>query len=148
MGGILSGLMGAPLKGLLDGVGGILDRFVVNPEEKLKAQQEILKMQSDLQIKLLEVDSEFAKQKGAVIAAEIGSGNWLASSWRPILMLTFTYIILHNYVLSTLFHFAVVPIPPDMWDLLKLGVSGYVVGRSVEKTVPGIAKAIVEAKKE
>ena len=26
-------------------------------------------------------------------------------------------------------------IPPDMWDLLKLGVGGYVVGRSVEKGV-------------
>ena len=26
-------------------------------------------------------------------------------------------------------------IPPDMWDLLKLGVGGYVLGRSVEKGV-------------
>jgi len=26
-------------------------------------------------------------------------------------------------------------IPPDMWDLLKLGIGGYVVGRSVEKGV-------------
>lgn len=26
-------------------------------------------------------------------------------------------------------------IPPDMWDLLKLGVGGYVVGRSAEKSI-------------
>ena len=26
-------------------------------------------------------------------------------------------------------------IPPDMWDLLKLGIRGYVAGRSVEKAV-------------
>ena len=24
-------------------------------------------------------------------------------------------------------------IPPDMWDLLKIGLGGYVVGRSAEK---------------
>jgi hypothetical protein len=28
-----------------------------------------------------------------------------------------------------------VPLPPDMRDLLKIGVGGYVVGRSVEKGV-------------
>jgi hypothetical protein len=32
-------------------------------------------------------------------------------------------------------------IPPDMWDLLKLGVGGYVMGRSAEKVAPGIISA-------
>jgi len=27
------------------------------------------------------------------------------------------------------------PLPPDMWELLKIGVGGYIVGRSVEKGV-------------
>jgi hypothetical protein len=26
-------------------------------------------------------------------------------------------------------------IPPDMWDLLKIGLGGYVVSRGVEKTM-------------
>ena len=26
-------------------------------------------------------------------------------------------------------------IPPDMWDLLKIGIGGYTVGRTVEKSV-------------
>lgn len=145
MGGFISGLMGAPLKGLLDGVGGILDKFVVNPEEKLKAQQEILKMQSDLQLKLLEVDGEFAKQQAAVISEEVKSESWLARNWRPLLMLTFTYIIAHNYVLAPLFSFHSVEIPPDMWQLLKLGMGGYIMGRSVEKvatTVPDLIDSI------
>jgi len=34
----------------------------------------------------------------------------------------------------------VLEIPPDMWALLKIGLGGYVVGRSVEKTVAVVKK--------
>lgn len=136
-----------PLTGILEGIGGIIGKFVVDPNERLKASQELLKLQLDFQAKLLEADAAFAKAQASVITTEAGSSNWLASSWRPILMLVFTYIILHNYVLAPMFHATIVPIPPDMWDLLRLGIGGYVIGRSAEKVVPGIAAAIVEAKK-
>ena len=35
----------------------------------------------------------------------------------------------------TIFNVPAADIPPDMWDLLKLGVGGYVVGRSAEKGI-------------
>ena len=136
-----------PLTGILEGVGSIIGKFVVDPNEKLKASEELLKLQLDFQGKLLEADAEFAKAQAGVITTEAGSSNWLASSWRPVLMLVFTYIILHNFVLAPMFHLAVVAIPPDMWDLLRLGIGGYVIGRSAEKIVPGVAAAIAETKK-
>lgn len=128
-----------PLTGILEGVGGIIGKFVVDPGEKLKASQELLKLQLDFQAKLIEADAEIAKAQAGVITTEAGSGNWLAASWRPLLMLTFTYIILHNFVLAPVFHWTVVQIPPDMWTLLNIGVGGYVVGRSAEKTLPVVA---------
>lgn len=57
-------------------------------------------------------------------------------------MLVFTYIILHTYVLAPMFSIPAVVIPPDMWELLKIGMGGYVFGRTVEKITPDIAAAI------
>ena len=76
------------------------------------------------------------------LTAEIKGESWLQRNWRPILMLTFTYIVAHNYILVPLFSLPSVEIPPAMWSLLEVGVGGYVVGRSVEKIIPSISSAI------
>lgn len=129
-----------PLTATIEAIGGVLGKFIASPEDKLKAQLELSKIAMELQEKILQADVEIAKSQAGVITAEATSGNWLASSWRPLLMLTFTYIILHNYVLAPLFHITIVPIPESMWDLLRLGIGGYVMGRSAEKIVPQVAE--------
>lgn len=73
-----------------------------------------------------------------VIEAEAKSDGRLARNWRPITMLVFVAIIANNYILypylSLIFEGApILEIPPDMWALLKIGLGGYVVGRSGEK---------------
>jgi len=45
------------------------------------------------------------------------------------------YIVAHNYVISPIFGVVSVPVPEPLWDLLKLGVGGYIVGRSAEKGI-------------
>jgi predicted MFS family arabinose efflux permease len=59
-----------------------------------------------------------------------------------MIMCLFGVIILNNYViypyLSLFIEAApMMEIPTDMWSLLKLGIGGYVVGRTVEKIAPG-----------
>jgi hypothetical protein len=131
-------LLKGPLTATIEAIGGIIGKFVSSPEDKLKAQSELLKVQMDFQEKVLNADLEYAKAGASVINTEAGSKNLLASSWRPILMYVFTYIILHNYVIAPLFHVASVPIPPDLWELLRLGMTGYIAGRSAEKIVPQV----------
>ncbi len=53
----------------------------------------------------------------------------------PLVGGLFGLIVANNYLIVPLFGSPMADIPPDMWDLLKLGVGGYVVGRSVEKGV-------------
>src|SRR5882672_9381489 len=118
----LTDLFTGGLGALTGNVKGILDKFITDPEKKLEAQLQVETMAHELQLKLVEADKDLAVQQASVIVAETKSESWLARNWRPILMLTFTYIIAHNYVFATLFHLTVVPIPPDMWDLLKLGM--------------------------
>ncbi len=82
---------------------------------------------------------EQIKAQTQIITTE-AKGGWLQRNWRPMLMCLFGIIIANNYLIYpylALFWDAApkMEIPPDMWGLLKLGVGGYVVGRTVEKAV-------------
>jgi hypothetical protein len=139
--GLLDFLAG-PVKGLLDGAKGIIGSFVADPAQKLEAQEKLADLQATLQTALLAADAKFAELQQNVIVAETKSESVLARNWRPMLMYVFMAILVNNYLVSPLAHTAVVPVPDQMWDLLKLGVTGYIVGRSVEKAGPAIAGAL------
>jgi len=92
----------------------------------------------------MELQTQMVKIQSSVIIAETQSESWLAGNWRPLLMTMFGVIIANNYIIFPyveLFFGAdyavAIEIPPNMWELLKLGVSGYVVGRSLEKIAGG-----------
>lgn len=147
MGGILAKIVSAPVSDLVKSIGGIIDNLNTSDAEKLEAQRKLIELQLGFQGKMLDADSEFVKAQAGVVTAEAGSQSWMARNWRPVLMLVFTYIIAHNYVIAPLFGATAVPIPPDMWELLRIGMGGYIAGRSIEKVAPAIATAITEAKK-
>jgi hypothetical protein len=55
-------------------------------------------------------------------------------------MLVFVFIVANNYILApylqAMFGWSVsLQTPPDLWALIKIGLGGYVVGRSAEKCV-------------
>jgi hypothetical protein len=80
---------------------------------------------------------EFEKQADIIIA-EAQSEHKLTAQWRPITMLVFVIIIANNYLVYpylSLFWIEapLLELPPDLWQLLKIGLGGYVVGRSGEK---------------
>ena len=86
--------------------------------------------------KLLDVYLEFAKIQSSILNTEM-TGNWLQRSWRPLLMLMIMVIVMNNYILLPYFPETVEPLELDdnLWEILKLGLGGYVVGRSIEKAV-------------
>lgn len=109
----------------------LIKRFIPDKDAQVEAQAQFNQSLLDGSWK------EFEQQAG-IIMAEANSKNWLTSSWRPITMLTFVVIIANNYILYpylSLFwpEAPTLEIPPDMWALLKIGLGGYVVGRSGEK---------------
>ncbi len=89
---------------------------------------------------LQDAESKMIKAQADVIISEASSEHWLVASWRPITMLSFVAIIVNNYIVvpyANLFGIPIVilDIPPDMFDLLQLGIGGYILGRSAEKSV-------------
>ena len=125
MGGFLTIVKGlfASKKG--DGIGGL----ATDIREAIKGKE----MTPD---KLIETYLEIAKIQSMVLTTEM-QGNWLQRSWRPLLMLMIMLIIMNNYILFPYFpeKLEMLELPNHLWEILKLGLGGYVVGRSVEKAV-------------
>ena len=86
--------------------------------------------------KLIDTYIEIEKLKASVLTTEM-SGNWLQRSWRPILMLSLVLIVINNYILFPYFPetLTMLDLPDELWNLLTIGVGGYVAGRSIEKAV-------------
>lgn len=142
MGGWISKALSGPITDVMQAAGDIIGKFVTSPEQKLQAQLELSKLEADFRVKTMDADMELVKAQAEVVVSETKSQSWLARNWRPILMLTFTYIIAHNYVFAPLFSLKSVLIPEQMWELLKIGMGGYIVSRSAEKLVPDVVKAL------
>lgn len=140
--GAVTSALGGPLTSVMEAAGAVIGKFIPDANARIEAQRELIRMEQDFRMKMLEADVSIAQQQAAVITSEAKSESWLARNWRPILMLTFTFIIAWNFIVSPLFHVDKTDIPPDMWELLRLGITGYIAGRSLEKIAPAVADAI------
>jgi hypothetical protein len=122
----------------IKGVTNLVGQFV---EDKDKANE----LETAIKNKLIGLEGEVIKAQRDVIVAEANSASWMARNWRPIMMLTFVFIIFNNFILLpyvTLFGGTPVEleIPESLFGLLKIGVGGYICGRSGEKMVESYAK--------
>ena len=116
--------------GLVKEVGNVIDNLFTSEEERLKAKNEIFKVLQEQQLELQKLQTE-------IIVTE-ANGNWLQRSWRPILMLAFGFIVIYVKFIAPLFSLPIPPLEDEFWNLLQLGIGGYVVGRSVEKVAGNI----------
>ncbi len=113
-------------------VGDVIDNLFTSDEERIKAKNEIFKV-------LQEKELELQKMQTEIIVAE-AKGNWLQRSWRPILMLSFGFIIIYTKFISQLSTKLITPVlEPEFWNLLEIGIGGYVIGRSAEKIANKVA---------
>ena len=109
-------------------------------KEKVEDKDKVNEIIAELQERLiLSVDKEL-EERAKIILAEAQGESWLQRNWRPILMLTIVAIVANNYILVpwlSLFtsKVAVLSLPDRLWDLMVLGVGGYIAGRSGEKIV-------------
>lgn len=110
---------------------GVIDQAV---EDKDAAA----KLKADIHSKMLSLQESETASATKVLMAELSGGNWLQRSWRPILMLSIVAIVVNNYLLVpylTLFGLpaTALDLPPELFNLMTVGVGGYVLGRSGEK---------------
>ena len=122
---------------ILSAVTPLLSKLIPDPAQRAEAEANLLKLHQAGELKELESATN-------IIVAEAKSDHWIVAAWRPLIMLMFGFIIANNFILYpylSLFWESApkLEIPPDLWDIIKIGLGGYVVGRSVEKSVKGHA---------
>lgn len=121
------------LNGILDIIGAgtkLIEKLVPDPNARLAAQEEFKRTVMD--------------KAGAIIQAE-AQGNWYVSAWRPTLMYLLMAEIVWLSVIAPVFGLtdvtvgALKSIPADFYNLLMIGMGGYIAGRSLEKVVGKVA---------
>lgn len=133
-------------KDALKPIASIIDELHTSGEEKLQAKTALLQVEQQLSKNILDYEATLASERSKIIQAEASGHSWMQRNWRPIIMLLFGYIVAHNYVIAPIFGVAYAPMPQDLWDLLKIGLGGYIVGRSAEKIVPATMAAMNDAR--
>jgi len=113
-------------KGLTGGVMGVLEDtgVVTTPEAKQKAQEALY----NYELQMRDKDNDVIKAVNDTMQTEAKSEHWLQWSWRPLVGITFSAVIINNYVLLPYFTKAglqSINIPPEMWNamLIILGVA-------------------------
>ena len=127
-----------PVTAVLEVGGKLIDRLWPDPAQNAQGKLALLELAQKGEL------VEFT-QRAEIIKTEAASENWLASSWRPILMLVFGGLIVARW-----FGWAAPNLSEaeylKLWSIVELGLGGYVIGRTAEKIVPGIADALKGSK--
>lgn len=93
------------------------------------------------QLEMMKQADAIQQAGAAIVKAEAESENWLASSWRPITMLTFVALIVARW-----FGWAAPNLSENeylaLWNIVELGLGGYVIGRSAEKIAPTLGQLL------
>lgn len=129
------------LTALLPRIFGVVEEVV---EDKDKANE----IKATLQMKLLTMSAEEQKQAADIVLAEAKSEHKITAIWRPLLMLVIIGILANNFIIApyaqAFFDVSVIlspdvsTLPDQLWDLLKVGIGGYIGGRSLEKVAQGL----------
>jgi|TARA_R110000824_G_scaffold100098_5_gene238012 hypothetical protein len=123
------------LSGLIKPVSELVDNLHTSDEERLEAKAVLLQLQTGLMSQTLDYEKQIAQSQRDIIVAETQANSWLTRSWRPVTMLTFVFLVVWS-------QFTGMEIPDDLWFVIKLGLGGYVGGRSVEKSVSSVIKVM------
>lgn len=114
-----------------------LDELFTSDDERKKAELMLSELRNNLASELISYEAELLKAKSDIIKAEANGQSWLQRSWRPITMITFLVL-----VVCDAFGLLAFRLSDEAWDLLQIGLGGYVVGRSAEKIAPRVTEAL------
>lgn len=115
------------LKALLPPVFNIIDKAVPDKDQAAR-------LKHDLQTELLTNKGEELQAAANIIMAEANGDSWLQRNWRPVTMLTFAGLVVAHWLGWTAENLQEAEVLA-LLDIVKVGLGGYVIGRSVEKAV-------------
>lgn len=126
-------LFSSEAKNLASTVGGVIDGLNTTDDEKSTAKSKLSNI-------VFDAFSHLQAMQRDIITTEM-RGNFLQRSWRPALMLSFGVILFCRW-----FGWADPNIPEalelELMSIIKLGLGGYVIGRSTEQVAKTVTANI------
>lgn len=118
----------------------LLNKMVPDPAAQAAAQLELQKALNEAAAQQATADAAKIESASKVVVAEVGNGNWMAANWRPCLMFLFMGLIANQFFLVPILkmfglHIDIPLLPNECWNLLEIGVGGYVIGRTGERMI-------------
>ncbi len=115
---------------------GLIDKVHTSDEEKLELQKDIKKIEAELSFKLLDYQKELIQAQSKIITAEAQGESWLQRNWRPVVMLTLVGLVVSYFFgLAPEYLINNPDIVEELFSIVKIGLGGYVIGRSAEKGI-------------
>ena len=121
-----------PISSVIEVGGKLLDKLIPDKDLATKLKGELAQQAyaGELQEAVTALEGQIN-----IITTE-AQGNWLQRSWRPLTMVWFS-------ILLGMYWFGMAPdylidnpgTVDQLFDLLKIGIGGYIVGRSAEKGI-------------
>lgn len=127
-------ILTGPVSALVGSVGGIIDNLNLSGEEKLAAKATMTAKLYEFQTVMVREHGKIVAEQASIIRAEAGSESWLTRSWRPITMLAFVGLLFLRWFGFTPDNLSEAEVM-SVFDIVKIGIGGYVVSRGVEKSV-------------
>jgi len=134
--------MAFPFLAAIPIVGKIVEKIVGVVDKSVKDKDEAERLKHAMGMAIMSMDHQeiqtLVQEQASIIKAEATGHSWLQRNWRPLLMLIIIVIIANNYIFfpyASMFtdKAVILELPDHLWGLIKIGVGGYVVGRSGEK---------------
>ena len=129
---------------LVSTVGQLVDDLFTTDEERQTLTNQLQQIENSYQVEVLKLEGKIVELQGQVlvaqsqiISAEAQGESALQRCWRPITMLTFLVLICLDA-----FGLLAFRLSEQAWELLQLGIGGYVIGRSVEKAAPSVKQGM------
>lgn len=121
---------------VINPITGLIDKVHTSDEEKLELQKDIKKIEAELSFKLLDYQKELIQAQSKIITAEAEGESWLQRNWRPLVMLTLVGLVVSYFFgLAPEYLINNPDIVEELFSIVKIGLGGYVIGRSAEKGI-------------
>ncbi len=130
------------ISGLIQPVTTLVDDLHTSDEERLTLQRQLFEVEQQLACHLMDYEARLVEAKQQVVMSEAKGDSTLQRVWRPVTMLTFL-----GLVVADSFGLTKLQLSPEIWVLFKIGLGGYIVGRSAEKIAPTLSKTMEAMKR-
>jgi len=130
-----------PLTAIIDVGMRLVDKFFPNPEDKAKAQLELMQMQQNGELARIQADIAGQQEVSKRWEADMASDSWLSKNIRPLTLIAilagyFTFAMMSAFNLDT--NEAYVKLLGEWGQLVMLA---YFSGRTIEKVMDMKEKA-------